>query len=35
VESFGSVYGFPSMVTFALPTILLGVGAVVVLRRSV
>jgi len=35
VESFGSVYGFPSMLTFALPTVLLGAGAVVVLRRSV
>lgn len=35
VESFGSVYGFPSALTFALPTLLLGLGAVVVLRRSV
>ena len=35
VQSFGSVYGFSPLLTYALPTLLLGVGAVLVLRRSV
>jgi len=35
VESFGSVYGLPPLLTIAVPVLLLGVGAVMVLRRSV
>jgi lipopolysaccharide export system permease protein len=35
LQSFGSVYGFSPVLTYALPALLLGVGAVMVLRRSV
>lgn len=35
IQNFLGVYGFPPVVTSALPTFLLGAGALVVLRRSV